>query len=209
LIKSLIRKLKLSGLSRASNDVPQRNLLDIPLPGMAAPGNWHVNFIEHIAAITSPKVYVELGLYECELFNRIEPYAERLIGVDMRADVEAFMIKSPKVRFVNSTTDGFVKSLTPDSLVIDLLFIDADHSREAVWRDFWNFLPFVADHGLILLHDAYPGEPRLTAPAFCGDGYNAIYELSQQREQFELVTLPVSPGLAICRKRRSQLSWQQ
>ncbi len=31
--------------------------------------NWHEDFIINLAAQFRPKVYVELGLYQCELFN--------------------------------------------------------------------------------------------------------------------------------------------
>jgi len=45
--------------------------------------NWHEDFIVHLASLVRPKVYVELGLYHCALFNRIIPFAEQLIGVDI------------------------------------------------------------------------------------------------------------------------------
>ena len=45
--------------------------------------NWHEDFIINLAAQFRPKVYVELGLYQCELFNGVIPYAETLIGVDI------------------------------------------------------------------------------------------------------------------------------
>ena len=57
-------------------------------------GNWHVNFILHMASILKPSCYVELGLYQCELFNKMIPYCERLYGVDIVESVSAFMKKS-------------------------------------------------------------------------------------------------------------------
>jgi predicted O-methyltransferase YrrM len=36
---------------------------------------------------------------------------------------------------------------------IDLLFIDADHSYDAVKKDFELYAPLVSDGGLIVLHD--------------------------------------------------------
>lgn len=45
--------------------------------------DWHEDFIVHLASVVRPKVYVELGLFKCALFNRMIPYSERLIGVDV------------------------------------------------------------------------------------------------------------------------------
>jgi len=36
---------------------------------------------------------------------------------------------------------------------IDFLFIDGDHRYEAVKHDFFHYLPFVSDKGLVALHD--------------------------------------------------------
>jgi len=90
-----------------------------------------------------------------------------------------------------------------------MIFIDADHSQAAVEEEFWNFFPFVAPHGLILLHDTHPIDEAATIPARCGDAYKTIERLSKQTDQFEMVTLPLHPGLTLCRKRTTQLAWQE
>jgi len=120
------------------------------------PNNWHEDFIVHLASILKPKVYVELGLYHCALFNRIEPFAKKLIGVDTSTEAGRYMKKSHKTKFINSTTDSYAKALKKKPIKIDMLFIDADHSKKSVMRDFNNFFPYVVDQGLILLHDGYP-----------------------------------------------------
>ncbi|WP_407313700.1 class I SAM-dependent methyltransferase [Desulfosporosinus sp. SB140] len=89
-----------------------------------------------------------------------------------------------------------------------MLFIDADHSKTAVLQDFKDFFPFVVPHGLILLHDTHPGNVQLIQPEWCGTAYLAIEELMKETRAYELMTIPVSPGLTICRKRQTQLSWQ-
>ncbi len=58
------------------------------------PVNWHEDFIVHLARVYRPKVYVELGLYQCVLFNRMIPYAEKLIGVDTVPEDGTDMIES-------------------------------------------------------------------------------------------------------------------
>jgi len=170
---------------------------------------WHEDFIVHLASIVRPRVYVELGIYHCALFNRIIPYAEELIGVDINPDAGRYMQISSKTRFINSTTQDFIKYLESEALMIDMLFIDADHAREAVMNDFKAYLPFVAPHGLILLHDVHPGNEQLIQPAWCGNAYLAAEELSRHTDEYEMMTIPVSPGLAICRKRKTQLAWQE
>jgi predicted O-methyltransferase YrrM len=171
--------------------------------------NWHENFIVELTKVLQPHVYVELGIADCALFNRLIPYAGQLIGVDSNPKAGAAMLASAKTRFVPATTDEFARELKANSsnLNINLLFIDADHSREAVLRDFRNFFPFVAPHGLILLHDTHPS-PELLYPHFCGTAYQAIEELTHDTSNYELTTIPIPPGLTICRKRQTQLSWQ-
>ena len=173
------------------------------------PLNWHENFIVHLASIFKPRVYVELGVYQCVLFNQMIPYAQQLIGVDINAEAGGYMQKSDKARFVHSTTTNFVEECIEKQIQIDMLFIDADHSKEAVLNDFNTFFPFVTSHGLILLHDSHPKDEEQCKPGLCGTGYQAIEELSKKTDQYEMMTIPVPPGLTICRKRNAQLSWME
>lgn len=170
--------------------------------------DWHEQFIESIAAIVKPKVYVELGLYKCTLFNRIIPYAQQLIGLDINPNSRTYMQKSSKTRFIYADTKAFAQYLTNNPIEIDMLFIDADHSKQAVEEDFLAYFPFVVPHGLILLHDSYPKDLEQTNPGYCGDGYLAIEKLSHRTDDYEMMTIPVPPGLTLCRKRKSQLAWQ-
>ena len=170
--------------------------------------DWHEDFIVHLASVVRPKVYVELGLFKCALFNRMIPYSERLIGVDVNLDAGNYMQQSPNTRFFNGTTQEFAKELKVNPLRINMVFIDADHSKEAVFQDFRDFFPYVAPHGLILLHDTHPGNEQLIQPEWCGTAYQAVEEL-RESGLYELMTIPISPGLTICRKRQVQLSWKE
>ncbi len=171
--------------------------------------NWHEDFIVHLAGIVRPKVYVELGLFQCALFNRIIPFAEQLIGVDIRAEAGNYMQQAPNARFFKGTTQEFAREIEANPLRINMLFIDADHFHAAVIQDFRDFFPFVAPHGLILLHDTHPGNEQMMQPEWCGTAYLAVGELLKDTGSYELMTIPVSPGLTICRKRQAQLSWQK
>ena len=171
--------------------------------------NWHEDFIVHLASLVRPKVYVELGLYHCALFNRIIPFAEQLIGVDIRAEAGNYMQQSPKTRFFKGTTQEFGKEVEVSPLQINMLFIDADHSKAAVLQDFKDFFSFVAPHGLILLHDTHPKNEEMMNPGLSGTACQAVEILSRDTGAYELMTIPVTPGLTICRKRQVQLSWME
>ena len=170
---------------------------------------WHEDLIDFLGALIRPKVYVELGIFHCDLFNRMIPHAEKLIGVDMNPAAGSFMQQSEKVHFFNGTTQQFAQQLQENPLQIDLLFIDADHAKEAVLQDFHDYFPFVAPHGLILFHDTHPKDNWMMQRALCDTAYQAIEELAKNTTEYELMTIPVNPGLTLCRKRKKQLSWHE
>ncbi len=170
---------------------------------------WHHDFILHIASIIRPKVYVELGLRRCPLFNRMIPFADKLIGVDIDRAPEQYMIKNPKASFVCMPTSQYAETLKAKPIEIDLLFIDADHSEKAVFEDFNSFFPYIKPHGLIILHDGHPKSEEWLAPHLCDDSYKAIEALSKNVTEYEMMTIPFHPGLTLCRKRKNQLSWKE
>lgn len=163
--------------------------------------NWHEAFILDLAKLLRPKNYVELGLYQCKLFNEIIPYAENLVGVDINPLAGKYMKKSSKTHFYWMGTAGYLNELKKSPFEIDMLFVDADHSEKSVREDFLWFFPYVKDQGIILLHDGFPKNTQYTSPWYCWDGYKAIAELSRHTQDYEMVTIPLHPGLTICRKR--------
>lgn len=170
--------------------------------------NWHEDFIVQLASVLRPRTYVELGLYRCELFNRVVPYAGILYGVDTNASAYQFMERaSGKSHFFHGSTAGFTATLPERGICIDLLFIDADHSSVSVNADFRAYFPFVRDHGIVLFHDTYPMNPRFAEPGYCGDGYRAVAELTGHSTTYEMMTIPRHPGLTLCRKRVHHLPW--
>lgn len=173
------------------------------------PLRWHVDFIVALARLMRPDVYVELGVHRAELFNQVIPYAGELIGVDVDEKSAGYVRDAPNARFVCATTEAFANDLRESPIAIDMLFIDADHCRESVVRDFRDYLPFVRPHGLILLHDTHPGDASLLDKGWCSDAYLAIDELQRGAGDYEMMTIPISPGLTLCRKRTSQLSWAE
>jgi thymidylate kinase len=55
------------------------------------------------------------------------------------------MKKSEKTSFQNMTTDDYFEILKNEDTKIDLLFIDANHSKESVRQDFKNYFELVSD----------------------------------------------------------------
>lgn len=43
----------------------------------------HSDFIKTMAEIYRPNIYVELGLYEGETWNKVRPYCNQSFGVDL------------------------------------------------------------------------------------------------------------------------------
>lgn len=171
--------------------------------------NWHVEFITGLARLLRPDVYVELGIYQAETLNKVAPFVGRAIGLDVDPASARYVRHAPNVRFVCGTTDSFAAEIPMLGLQIDMLFIDADHCRESVRRDFDNYFPFVRPQGLILMHDTHPGDARLVEPGWCGDAYRAIEQLQTDAVGYEMMTIPRSPGLTMCRKRTTQLGWME
>lgn len=156
--------------------------------------NRHEDFIVHLARLVRPKLFVKLGLSQCALFNRITPYAEKSIGVDIQREAGNYMKQSRDTRFVQGTTQEFAKELEVSPLQINMLFIDANHSQEVLQYDFQEVFPFIAPQGLILLHDFHPENAETMKPRFGRD-----------TRSYEIMTVPVSRGLTIFRKRQDQL----
>jgi hypothetical protein len=99
---------------------------------------------------------------------------------------------------------------TSKNLELEMGFIDACHSYEASYKDFLNLKDHIVDDGFIFFHDSYPISSYWTDPGLCGDAYKTIEKIRlEHNQEFEILTIPVNPGIAIARKlkNKSQLSW--
>lgn len=173
------------------------------------PMGWHYDVIPPLIRALRPDVYVELGVRTADLFNMVSPFVGTAIGVDIDPVSKGAVRYDDNVEFHLCSTDEFLAEVQRRGLLIDVLFIDADHSEEAAYADFRNYFPYIRPHGLILMHDAHPGDDSLCAPEWCGGVCRAIERLGRDNREYEMVTIPFSPGLVICRKRSMQLSWEE
>ncbi len=167
----------------------------------------HRELIAELIRLFEYETYVELGIRKAQTFNMIAPLVKRAVAVD---NVDwGRIIDRPNVEKFIMTSEEFSKVWKDP---IDLLFIDADHAKQAVLSDVDRISPFVREGtGLILLHDTYPIAEHLLAPGYCNNAWEAAWTIrrSPKYKDFEIVTLPGPyAGLSIIRKAPRHLCWR-
>lgn len=156
----------------------------------------HERLIPMLVDIVGARVYLELGTYQGDTIKKVQCPVR--IGVDR--DI-ALSLTFPD-RFYKMSTQEFIQKCAAECPPFDVVYIDADHGPTAVLADFHGIYPFVADEGLILMHDGNPQTAADTAPGYCDEAWKAIREITEEDEhEYEAVTLPYFPGLTIVRKR--------
>lgn len=163
----------------------------------ASDHDWHRSFLANLARRMKPQCYVELGLGDNPAIVQVSEFCNEAYGVDKtRGSHEV----SPNAIIIVMTTDEFFdgpgKTITPP----DLVFIDADHRKEQVLKDLANVAAICADNCVVVLHDTFPESAMYTDPGYCADSYKVPDEIP-----WEHVTLPVPPGLTICRLKARSL----
>jgi predicted O-methyltransferase YrrM len=172
----------------------------------------HITFLKLFASLIKPKVYLEYGVRTGTCFNAMieetRPFNTRCIGVDL----ETCMNYNSSGEYYKMSTDNFVADVLPNlNIIIDMVFIDACHTEEQCSKDFESLFPYIAEDGLIFLHDTYPYNETLTGPDYCDTAYLSAWKIRNNeyyRNRCELVTIPVNPGLTIVRKSTRQLFWK-
>ena len=154
-------------------------------------GDWHKDLLRIMAQRMRPTCFIELGLGGTPSIHSVSEHCGVAYGVDRyKSPCEA----PPNRILVEMTTDQFFADVAPGIPPPELVFIDADHSKESVLRDLANVAAICADNCVVVLHDTFPPGINHTAPDFCGDAY-----LVPGMIEWEHVTLPFPPGVTICR----------
>jgi hypothetical protein len=153
------------------------------------------------------ETYMEIGIRTGYMFNQISPLVKRAIGCDIKP--MPGVAQHPNVELYHMPSTELAK-IWKDP--IDLLFIDADHKKESVLRDFDLFSPYVREYiGVIALHDTYPRFVELTSDKFCNSAWEAAVEIktNQKYKDFEIFTIPGPyAGLSLIRKAPNHLHWR-
>jgi hypothetical protein len=159
----------------------------------------HYDVIEKIAGGLQPNIYVELGIFRGKTFNLVARHANKAYAVDVAGAQKH--IKCNHAEFFMGTTQTFASYWNLKvQKSIDLIFIDADHSKESVLQDVKNFLPWLKiDTGLMVLHDTWPLSKEKIKPEYSGDCY-LVPKALKANYDLEILTLPFLCGLTIIRK---------
>lgn len=102
------------------------------------------------------------------------------------------------------TTDKFFET-TPDTQKYDIIFIDADHEKNAVLRDVENSLRRLNEGGVIVCHDVNPPSKKHLQPRFCNNSWEAWAHLRSTRKDLEMYAVDVDM-VGVIRK-GSQTLW--
>ena len=111
-----------------------------------------------------PNVIVEIGIKEggnLKILSTLPPKGGLVIGIDPRKEIP-WVSDSETACVVEHVcgdshaiqTIRTVKDLLGDRL-IDVLFIDGDHSYEGMLKDFYDYSPLVREGGVVAVHDIY------------------------------------------------------
>ena len=140
-------------------------------------------FYRHVEKI-KPKVIVEIGIKEGGNLKVLSTHLDEdglAVGIDHRKEIPWKMndSKCPVHHVVGSShlpeTIEKLKTLL-DGRLIDVLFIDGDHSKEGMLQDFYDYSPLVRTGGIIAVHDIFylpeviaawaevPGSQRFESP---------------------------------------------
>jgi predicted O-methyltransferase YrrM len=170
------------------------HLRNVPPPGETFN---HIEFLDGLIKWIKPERYLELGVREGRTFTKVAQHCEKAIGVDM--DPAPFQLE-PNMEYHTKLTDEYFRTLDPD-IKFDVVFIDADHSHEQSLKDFMNVKDRIIDDGFIFLHDTYPYDEVFFSKYACNDVYKtALYIKQNFIDEFEVVTLPINPGVTIVKK---------
>jgi hypothetical protein len=104
------------------------------------------------------------------------------------------------------TTDKFFET-TPDTQKYDIIFIDADHEKNAVLRDIENALLRLNDGGTIICHDINPPTEQHLQPRFCNNCWETWAHLRSTRYDLEMYAVDVDM-VGVIRK-GSQTVWDK
>jgi predicted O-methyltransferase YrrM len=173
----------------------------------------YIEFIEYFVRLIKPKNFLELGVQLGECTNKIIdliPNEYYGVDIDINSNIEYLITNKPNFKFAHKNTNEFFEYLDKNNinLKLDMVFIDADHSHASSYNDFLNVKRHLNNDGFIFFHDCYPYSIDDTSPSLCGDCYKTSEVIRKcHNTEFEIITIPIFPGISIARKCCKQLEW--
>jgi predicted O-methyltransferase YrrM len=154
----------------------------------------HTDMIVQIVKSINCKNYLELGVYDGSTLEKVSTVVPRVIGVD----INDFRKNKNIGEFHQTTTQNFLNNFNE---IVDVIFIDADHSFEAVKLDFKASLKNLNEFGIIMLHDTDPISEKYIAREHCEDSYKIIDWIKTEYPEMDVFTFPISEaGLTIVKR---------
>ena len=167
----------------------------------------HYELIEHLAKWIKPINYLEIGVRWGTTYNVVRNYSKMCYLVDLKFLEMDYTDNTIKYEM---SSDEFFNQIDKN-IKFDMVFIDGDHSKEQVLKDFINVKDMVIDDGFIILHDTYPCDERMTLPSHSNDCWETMLEIKQKySNEWEYITLPFNPGLTLLKKMNvnKQIFWK-
>lgn len=204
---------------REFNDAEQTNInYDAPIYLRNIPKLYkltlnHIEMIEYFVRLIKPNHFIELGVQFGEATKKIIPHVNgtyHAVDIERSVNIDYFEGKYSNFKFNKMTTDDFFADLKEKGihLGLEMAFIDACHTHEATYRDFLNVRDHLVNDGIIFMHDMYPKDAESSDPGLSGDCYKTAEKIRlEHNHEFEIITIPIEPGLSILRKVNRQLDW--
>jgi len=145
--------------------------------------------------------YLELGYGKGWTFESVK--CQNKTAVESSSRYASLPIEEGKDVFY-MTTDKFFE-LHAHEYRFDMIFIDADHTKEQVKIDIQNSLEVIDSKGTITLHDMNPPGNKELDKSFCGDGWEAFAELRTTRDDLNMFTYEHDCGVGIIQKGSQEL----
>lgn len=133
------------------------NLKDLDLEG------WDTEFevaltINSLIKMVEAKKILEIGTYRgiTTLFmaEAIQDLNGEVITIDIKNYAETNFEKSTFKNLIRYKIGNSQKILSKSNMNFDLIFIDADHSEQGVFKDFNITKKYLNDDGIIIFHDS-------------------------------------------------------
>lgn len=167
----------------------------IPIPWETVDHGFVIEEIIKHVSNHNDKNYIEYGVRDGIILNRIAPLVKTAYGVDLNPT----NVNNNNIIFTQSYTNEFSTNQLP-SIVYHFAFIDADHKFVSVYDDFQHIYKHIQPGGYIFLHDTYPCCEEMTSPGGSYDCYKTPIHIKKEYPGIEILTLPLNPGLTIIRK---------
>ena len=190
-----------------------------------------VSLIQIVIQKIEAKVYLEIGVFNGYSF--LKTICKNKIGIDPCFKIKIIKkiysyftnITNINNKYFSMTSDEFFKNYK--NILIsyppEVIFIDGLHRFEQTLQDCYNSLNYLADGGVIILHDCSPpseasATPALSVPEaeqiwkthhdagwtneWCGDSWKTIPFLIKNNPELNVSVLNTDYGLGIISKKK-------